>query len=71
MTEHEDEEPLMLDLVKEYSNFNRPASATEEAPKSEGQEVVVRSHSQRSICQILIRLQCKLQAEFLHGKTSC
>ncbi|KAL8796509.1 MAG: hypothetical protein Q9195_001183 [Heterodermia aff. obscurata] len=41
MTKHEDEEPLMLDLVKEYSNFHIPASANEGALKSEGKEIVI------------------------------
>lgn len=46
-TEHEDEEPLMLDLVKEYSNFKIPQLATNGAPRFDGQEIVVRNHSQQ------------------------
>ena len=44
-TEHEDEEPLMLDLVKDYSNFDNSTFAIEGAIRTEGQETVVRSHS--------------------------
>ena len=51
-TEYEDEEPLMLNLVKEYSNFSIPTLAIEGGPKSEDQEVVVRSRSQLPIYQI-------------------
>ena len=44
-TEHEDEELLMLDLVKEYTYSNIPQLATNGAPRLDGQEIVVRNHS--------------------------
>ena len=59
-TEHEDEKLLMLDLVKEYGDLDIPTLTTEGAPKSEDQEIVVRSRSQQPIRQILILLQCNL-----------